>query len=144
MPWVPGWAGEGRGETAVVVLVLTPPSIPLAGDESSDLIRHFLIESSAKGVYLKGASEELYFGKDGAITLSSPGSPRTSFQKPLEAPARSGAAPEPCRWRGGPPAPGSCPCFSASKAVIALSKTRTWGGGWKTHFCHCEAPNSPA
>ncbi|XP_066192711.1 tensin-4 [Sylvia atricapilla] len=32
------------------------------GEESSDLVRHFLIESSAKGVHLKGASEELYFG----------------------------------------------------------------------------------
>ncbi|NWZ45776.1 TENS4 protein, partial [Brachypodius atriceps] len=32
------------------------------GEESSDLVRHFLIESSTKGVHLKGASEELYFG----------------------------------------------------------------------------------
>ncbi|NWI21006.1 TENS4 protein, partial [Crypturellus soui] len=32
------------------------------GDDSSDLVRHFLIESSAKGVHLKGASEQLYFG----------------------------------------------------------------------------------
>uniref|UniRef100_A0A8D0G9E3 Tensin 4 n=1 Tax=Sphenodon punctatus TaxID=8508 RepID=A0A8D0G9E3_SPHPU len=31
-------------------------------DGDSDLIRHFLIESSAKGVHLKGASEEPYFG----------------------------------------------------------------------------------
>ncbi|NXW42254.1 TENS4 protein, partial [Nyctiprogne leucopyga] len=37
-------------------------SILPAGEESSDLVRHFLIESSAKGVRLKGASEELYFG----------------------------------------------------------------------------------
>lgn len=33
------------------------------GEDSSDLIRHFLIESSAKGVHLKGADEEPYFGK---------------------------------------------------------------------------------
>ncbi|XP_077020571.1 tensin-4 isoform X2 [Tamandua tetradactyla] len=33
-----------------------------AGEDSSDLIRHFLIESSAKGVHLKGADEEPYFG----------------------------------------------------------------------------------
>ncbi|XP_037665927.1 tensin-4 isoform X2 [Choloepus didactylus] len=33
-----------------------------SGDDSSDLIRHFLIESSAKGVHLKGADEEPYFG----------------------------------------------------------------------------------
>lgn len=32
------------------------------GEDSSDFIRHFLIESSAKGVHLKGADEEPYFG----------------------------------------------------------------------------------
>lgn len=31
-------------------------------EDNSDLIRHFLIESSAKGVHLKGADEEPYFG----------------------------------------------------------------------------------
>lgn len=46
--------------------------VPLAGDESSELIRHFLIESSARGVHLKGASEELYFGKDGATAAPQP------------------------------------------------------------------------
>uniref|UniRef100_A0A8C5JY23 Tensin 4 n=1 Tax=Jaculus jaculus TaxID=51337 RepID=A0A8C5JY23_JACJA len=40
-----------------------PASVPnRPGEESSDLIRHFLIESSAKGVHLKGAEEEPYFG----------------------------------------------------------------------------------
>lgn len=43
-------------------------SVSLEGEDSSELVRHFLIESSAKGVHLKGASEELYFGKDGAVT----------------------------------------------------------------------------
>ncbi|XP_008066859.1 tensin-4 [Carlito syrichta] len=33
-----------------------------SGEDSGDLIRHFLIESSAKGVHLKGADEEPYFG----------------------------------------------------------------------------------
>lgn len=33
------------------------------GEDSSDFIRHFLIESSAKGVHLKGADEEPYFGE---------------------------------------------------------------------------------
>ncbi|XP_002719404.2 tensin-4 isoform X1 [Oryctolagus cuniculus] len=33
-----------------------------SGEDSSDLIQHFLIESSAKGVHLKGADEEPYFG----------------------------------------------------------------------------------
>uniref|UniRef100_A0A3B4TJ71 Tensin 4 n=1 Tax=Seriola dumerili TaxID=41447 RepID=A0A3B4TJ71_SERDU len=33
------------------------------GESSSDVVRHFLIESSAKGVRIKGASQEPYFGK---------------------------------------------------------------------------------
>lgn len=137
MPWdgAPGQAGVGRGETPM----LTPSSVPLAGDESSDLVRHFLIESSAKGVHLKGASEELYFGKDGAVTRS-PGNPKSGPRSPSEQ--------RPCLqrgcWHGGPPAPGSCPPFSARQAVVAASKARTWGGGWKTHFCCCEVPNGPA
>uniref|UniRef100_A0A8B9PQE0 Tensin 4 n=1 Tax=Apteryx owenii TaxID=8824 RepID=A0A8B9PQE0_APTOW len=47
-----------RGSFGLAMKVLVSPS----GDDSSDLVRHFLIESSAKGVHLKGASEELYFG----------------------------------------------------------------------------------
>lgn len=68
-------SGMGRGGTALGLglgLIL----VPLAVEESSDLVRHFLIESSTKGVHLKGASEELYFGKDGAAataTLAAPG-----------------------------------------------------------------------
>lgn len=92
--WVP-WDGQGRNNDAdACPRSRRLSSIPLAGDESSDLIRHFLIESSAKGVHLKGASEELYFGKDGAIARS-PGSPGSNSQKPLDAAARSGAAPQP-------------------------------------------------
>ncbi|KAK7805683.1 hypothetical protein U0070_009832 [Myodes glareolus] len=41
----------------------TPASAPnRPGEDSADLIRHFLVESSAKGVHLKGADEEPYFG----------------------------------------------------------------------------------
>lgn len=41
----------------------TPASAPnRPGEDSTDFIRHFLIESSAKGVHLKGADEEPYFG----------------------------------------------------------------------------------
>lgn len=52
--------------------VLTPPSSRRSSSdicpfvktgESSDLIRHFLIESSAKGVRIKGSSQEPYFGE---------------------------------------------------------------------------------
>ncbi|XP_030618063.1 tensin-4 isoform X3 [Delphinapterus leucas] len=48
-------------------LALKVPEAPApaqnrTGEDSSDLIRHFLIESSAKGVHLKGADEEPYFG----------------------------------------------------------------------------------
>lgn len=42
------------------------------GEDSSGLIRHFLIESSAKGVHLKGADEEPYFGE---LSLPSPQAP---------------------------------------------------------------------
>ncbi|NXL52196.1 TENS4 protein, partial [Podilymbus podiceps] len=55
-----------RGSFGLAMKVPVSPSgsqtVPLTGDESGDLVRHFLIESSAKGVHLKGASEELYFG----------------------------------------------------------------------------------
>ncbi|XP_009460220.1 PREDICTED: tensin-4 [Nipponia nippon] len=51
-----------RGSFGLAMKVPVSPSGSQTGDESSDLIRHFLIESSAKGVHLKGASEELYFG----------------------------------------------------------------------------------
>ncbi|XP_010584019.1 PREDICTED: tensin-4 [Haliaeetus leucocephalus] len=51
-----------RGSFGLAMKVPVSPSASQTGDESSDLVRHFLIESSAKGVHLKGASEELYFG----------------------------------------------------------------------------------
>lgn len=37
------------------------------GDNSSDSVRHFLIESSAKGVRIKGSSQEPYFGSLSAL-----------------------------------------------------------------------------
>ncbi|XP_031209048.1 tensin-4 [Mastomys coucha] len=41
----------------------TPASAPnRPGEDNTDFIRHFLVESSAKGVHLKGADEEPYFG----------------------------------------------------------------------------------
>ncbi|NXA69080.1 TENS4 protein, partial [Mohoua ochrocephala] len=51
-----------RGSFGLAMKVPSSPSSSQTGEESSDLIRHFLIESSTKGVHLKGASEELYFG----------------------------------------------------------------------------------
>ncbi|NXI69879.1 TENS4 protein, partial [Anseranas semipalmata] len=51
-----------RGSFGLAMKVPVSPSGSQTGDDSSDLVRHFLIESSAKGVHLKGASEELYFG----------------------------------------------------------------------------------
>ncbi|NXX98860.1 TENS4 protein, partial [Centropus bengalensis] len=51
-----------RGSFGLAMKVPISPSSSQTGDESSDLVRHFLIESSAKGVHLKGASEEPYFG----------------------------------------------------------------------------------
>ncbi|XP_056265617.1 tensin-4-like [Pseudoliparis swirei] len=37
------------------------------GESSADLVRHFLIESSAKGVRVKGSSQEPYFGSLSAL-----------------------------------------------------------------------------
>ncbi|NWT74854.1 TENS4 protein, partial [Prunella himalayana] len=51
-----------RGSFGLAMKVPGSPSCRQTGEESSDLVRHFLIESSTKGVHLKGASEELYFG----------------------------------------------------------------------------------
>ncbi|NXR14078.1 TENS4 protein, partial [Semnornis frantzii] len=53
---------RGSFGLAMKLWCLPLPWVPLAGDESGDLVRHFLIESSARGVHLRGASEELYFG----------------------------------------------------------------------------------
>lgn len=44
---------------------LTAASCP--GESSSDFIRHFLIESSAKGVRIRGSSQEPYFGSLSAL-----------------------------------------------------------------------------
>ncbi|NXC56447.1 TENS4 protein, partial [Aleadryas rufinucha] len=51
-----------RGSFGLAMKVPGSPTGSQTGEESSDLVRHFLIESSTKGVHLKGASEELYFG----------------------------------------------------------------------------------
>ncbi|NWX15755.1 TENS4 protein, partial [Aegotheles bennettii] len=51
-----------RGSFGLAMKVPISPAGSQTGNESSDLVRHFLIESSAKGVHLKGASEKLYFG----------------------------------------------------------------------------------
>ncbi|NXQ35345.1 TENS4 protein, partial [Alaudala cheleensis] len=52
-----------RGSFGLAMKVPGSPSSSHTGTgDSSDLVRHFLIESSTKGVHLKGASEELYFG----------------------------------------------------------------------------------
>ncbi|NXC99025.1 TENS4 protein, partial [Certhia familiaris] len=51
-----------RGSFGLAMKVPGSPSSSQTGEESSELIRHFLIESSTKGVHLRGASEELYFG----------------------------------------------------------------------------------
>ncbi|XP_036609082.1 tensin-4 [Trichosurus vulpecula] len=55
-----------RGSFGLAMKVLESPTSlqSKSGPDSSDLdlVRHFLIESSAKGVHLKGAGEEPYFG----------------------------------------------------------------------------------
>lgn len=39
------------------------PSLAATAQNNSELVRHFLIESSAKGVRVKGSSQEPYFGE---------------------------------------------------------------------------------
>ncbi|KAM4594722.1 tensin-4-like isoform 2-T2 [Fundulus diaphanus] len=55
-----------RGSFGLVMKVDQSPTTCTAagypGESSSDLIRHFLIESSAKGVRIRGSSQEPYFG----------------------------------------------------------------------------------
>ncbi|NXJ83746.1 TENS4 protein, partial [Trogon melanurus] len=58
-----------RGSFGLAMKVPVSPACSQTGEESSDLIRHFLIESSAKGVHLKGASEEPYFGSLSAFVF---------------------------------------------------------------------------
>ncbi|XP_068120719.1 tensin-4 isoform X2 [Hyperolius riggenbachi] len=49
-------------------LAMKVPGMPSkTGDTTNELVRHFLIESSAKGVHLKGAAEEPYFGSLSAL-----------------------------------------------------------------------------
>ncbi|XP_053715008.1 tensin-3-like isoform X2 [Synchiropus splendidus] len=55
-----------RGAYGLAMKVATPPPSVTQhgkrGDPASELVRHFLIECSAKGVRLKGCPEEPYFG----------------------------------------------------------------------------------
>ncbi|XP_007531103.1 tensin-4 isoform X2 [Erinaceus europaeus] len=53
---------RGSFGLALKVQEAPAPAHNRPGEDSNDLIRHFLIESSAKGVHLKGADEEPYFG----------------------------------------------------------------------------------
>ncbi|KAK2502365.1 hypothetical protein MC885_021293 [Smutsia gigantea] len=53
---------RGSFGLALKVQEAPEPARNQPAEDSSDLVRHFLIESSAKGVHLKGADEEPYFG----------------------------------------------------------------------------------
>uniref|UniRef100_A0A8C3T6K6 Tensin 4 n=1 Tax=Chelydra serpentina TaxID=8475 RepID=A0A8C3T6K6_CHESE len=64
-----------RGSFGLAMKVLSSPSGCKTGDDSSDLVRHFLIESSAKGVHLKGAGEEPYFGSLSAFVYQHASTP---------------------------------------------------------------------
>lgn len=60
-----------RGSFGLAMKVDQSPTIFSAsaypGESCSDLVRHFLIESSAKGVRIKGSSQEPYFGSLSAL-----------------------------------------------------------------------------
>lgn len=45
---------------------------PITGDLTNELVRHFLIESSPKGVKLKGCPNEPYFGKSDPASHNHP------------------------------------------------------------------------
>ncbi|KAM9045957.1 tensin-4 isoform 3-T4 [Megaptera novaeangliae] len=53
---------RGSFGLALKVQEAPAPAENRSGEDGNDLIRHFLIESSAKGVHLKGADEEPHFG----------------------------------------------------------------------------------
>ena len=40
-----------------------PPNVKVSGDPSNELVRHFLIEPTARGVRLKGCPNEPIFGE---------------------------------------------------------------------------------
>ncbi|KAJ7405911.1 tensin-4 [Pitangus sulphuratus] len=103
-----------RGSFGLAMKVPGSPSGSQTGDDSSDLVRHFLIESSTKGVHLKGAKEDLYFGSlsafvyQHAITplalpcrLSIPTRGRVFFRRhyPLAAIRFCGMDPENRKWQ---------------------------------------------
>lgn len=46
-----------------IVLLISACFIKGDGIHSTSLVKHYLIESSAKGVCIKGSTEEPYFGK---------------------------------------------------------------------------------
>ncbi|XP_006000594.1 tensin-4 [Latimeria chalumnae] len=60
-----------RGAFGLAMKVLTSPFANSqgnkTGNDSSELVRHYLIESTTKGVRLKGSSEEPYFGSLSAL-----------------------------------------------------------------------------
>lgn len=60
-----------RGAYGLALKVSAPPATPAQqsqkGDLTNELVRHFLIETSAKGVKLKGCPNEPYFGSLSAL-----------------------------------------------------------------------------
>lgn len=49
----------------VICMFTSVVSVPDVGDMSNELVRHFLIECTQKGVRLKGCPNEPYFGEEG-------------------------------------------------------------------------------
>ena len=81
------------GAFGLALKVATPPP-HVAGkntsDPSSELVRHFLIEPTSKGVRIKGCSNEPVFGERQMNTFSFMGCNSTNFRKyPSRVPIRS-------------------------------------------------------
>lgn len=96
------------------------------GEDSSDLIRHFLIESSAKGVHLKGAEEEPYFGEPAGRLLGGPRHPGPggAWERPSHTgpPVSSQGASLPL-CASIPSCPWPCPANSPSRRKVGLGPT---------------------
>lgn len=56
----------------MLISCFTVNTFPITGDLTNELVRHFLIESSPKGVKLKGCPNEPYFGKSDPASRENP------------------------------------------------------------------------
>lgn len=123
-----------RGAYGLAMKVATPPPSVLqlnrkAGDLASELVRHFLVECTPRGVRLKGCPNEPYFDPLEEVAENSPQTAANSAAELLKQGAGQSRCPCPHTRHGQRPPPSpptrlpSRPCGDAS-----LSHSR-WEGG---------------